>query len=144
MTPQAHSNLCRTCLWKLNPELTDREQQEAAMQAKGSPGYPPDLSDPDWMSKVPKYTTFGPVRTHIPCINWFDNNPFDFLKPKPTKKATKPKKPKKQTIPYDLPNEPQKPPWGVDPWDKPKDPYGPWRGKNPYDYKKWKDEYESK
>lgn len=177
-TPQTifgQSDLCRTCLWKLNPELkidphgpgflplTDREQQEAmikkwrdpnyehydpdhadeeeaAMNAKYDPNYPTDpISLTPEMAGRRFEKAFGSVRTHIPCINWFDNNPFDFLKPKPTKKATKPKKPKKQPIPYDQPNKPQKTPWDVDPWNNPKDP---WKRKNPYDYKKWKEEYE--
>jgi len=114
------------------------DKEEAAMNAKYDPNYPTDLSDPDWSKNLPRYTTFGEERTHIPCINWFDNNPFDFLKPKPSKKVTKPKKSKKPKIPYDYPTPDD--PWGGKGSD-PKDKYDPWKEQNPYDYKS-REEYE--
>jgi len=108
------------------------------------PQYPTDLSDRDWYKKLPKHTTFA--RISIPCINWFDNNPFDFLKPDPPKKPKKTHKvsvkkgkgpwespwDKKSPFPYGDPNAP---PWGTP------DPY---RERHPYKWPPKKDggEYE--
>lgn len=80
----------------------------------------------------------------IPCINWFDNNPFDFLKPKPKKKKSKTKP--KESSPYEPYPDPQKP-YPYDPKEKqPWNPEAPWgkRTPNPYKYPQWRDDSATK
>jgi hypothetical protein len=83
----------------------------------------------------------------IPCINWWNEHEFDFLKPKkkpPHKKKKKdsptkqpPYEPSEKPYPYDPQN-----PW---PWD-PKDPWKKKRQDPPYPnpWPKWRDEHTEK
>ena len=112
-----------------------KQKPRASTSKDYDPQYPTDLSDPDWHKKLPKHNQYITVtRMSIPCINWMNNNPFDFLKPDTPPKPKKIKPVKKGRGPWESPWDPKSPSPYSDPKTQPWD-----TSADPYKYPNWKD-----